>query len=168
MAIIKGAEIWFPKLVPNKPNTRFNKENGTWEVQIRTTDKKVKAEWAKLGLKVKTVDDDDKGIYYSCTIRKKSKKKDGTPNQPVKVVTGSLEDLDPATIGNGSIGNLRLFQYEYGDDNKIATMLMSVQITKLNEYIPKPSEDEFEMEEMEIVKAGSLQEADDDLDDDPF
>lgn len=169
MAILKNVEIWYPRLDPNKPNTKYNKDNGTWEIQLRTKDKKQKAEWAAAGLKPKTIDDDDKGIYYACTIRKKSKKTDGKPNQPVKVINGSLEEIDPKTIGNGSVGNVRIFQYEYGDDNKTANMLMAVQITKLNEYIPRPSEDDFEMTETEIVRAGSLQDNDDiDMDDDPF
>ena len=163
MAILKNVELFYPRLDPKKPNSKFNKENPTWEVQIRTRDKKVKAEWVKLNLKPKTVEDDS-GVFYSVTLRKKSKKKDGSDNEPVKVVNGSLEPINPMNIGNGSMGNIRLFQYEYGEEGKIASMLMAIQITKLNEYIPKPAEDEFEMTETEVVRVSDLNSDDDDED----
>lgn len=167
MAILKNVELFYPRLDPKKPNARFNKEQPTWEVQIRTRDKKVKNEWAALNLKPKTVEDDDGKVFYSVTLRKKSKKKDGEVNQPVKVIDGGLNDINPMSIGNGSVGNVRIFQYEYGDEGKIASMLMAVQITKLNEYIPKASDDEFEMTETEIVRVADADGGDDE-DDNPY
>jgi hypothetical protein len=168
MAILKNVELFYPRLDPKKPNAKFNKEQPTWEVQIRTRDKKVKNEWAALNLKPKTVEDDDGKVFYSVTLRKKSKKKDGEVNQPVKVIDGGLNDINPMSIGNGSVGNVRIFQYEYGDEGKIASMLMAVQITKLNEYIPKSSDDEFEMTETEIVRVADADGGDDDEDDNPY
>jgi hypothetical protein len=167
MAILKNVELFYPRLDPKKPNAKFNKEQPTWEVQIRTRDKKVKNEWAALNLKPKTVEDDDGKVFYSVTLRKKSKKKDGEVNQPVKVIDGGLNDINPMSIGNGSVGNVRIFQYEYGDEGKIASMLMAVQITKLNEYIPKASDDEFEMTETEIVRVADADGGDDE-DDNPY
>ena len=167
MAILKNVELFYPRLDPKKPNAKFNKEQPTWEVQIRTRDKKVKNEWAALNLKPKTVEDDDGKVFYSVTLRKKSKKKDGEANQPVKVIDGGLNDINPMSIGNGSVGNVRIFQYEYGDEGKIASMLMAVQITKLNEYIPKASDDEFEMTETEIVRVADADGGDDE-DDNPY
>jgi hypothetical protein len=167
MAILKNVELFYPRLDPKKPNAKFNKDQPTWEVQLRTRDKKVKAEWTKLNLKPKTVEDDD-GVFYSVSLRKKSKKKDGTPNQPVNVVDGGLNQIDPMSIGNGSVGNVRIFQYEYGDEGKIASMLMAIQITKLNEYVPKGGDDEFEMTETTVVRIGDSEGADDEIDDDPF
>lgn len=167
MAILKNVELFYPRLDPKKPNAKFNKDQPTWEVQLRTRDKKVKAEWTKLNLKPKTVEDDD-GVFYSVSLRKKSKKKDGTPNQPVNVVDGGLNQIDPMSIGNGSVGNVRIFQYEYGDEGKIASMLMAIQITKLNEYVPKGGDDEFEMTETTVVRISDSEGANDEIDDDPF
>lgn len=174
MAILKNVELFYPRLDPKKPNAKFNKEQPTWEVQIRTRDKKVKAEWAALNLKPKTVEDDDGKVFYSVTLRKKSKKKekDGTYSnaQPVKVLDGGLNDINPMSIGNGSVGNVRIFQYEYGEEAKIASMLMAVQITKLNEYIPKASDDDFEMTETEVFRVSDAVggDDDDDSDDNPY
>jgi hypothetical protein len=165
MAILKQVELFYPRLIPGKPNAKYNKEAPTWEVQIRTRDKKVSKQWADANLKPKLQEDADGKIFYSVTLRKKSKKADGTANQPVQVVNGSLEAIDPQSIGNGSIGNVRIFQYEYGDEKKIASMLMSIQITKLVEYVPRPNEDEFEMTETEVVSVADTQGTDND---DPF
>jgi len=166
MAILKNVELFWAQLDPKKPNSKFNKEQPTWDVQIRTRDKKVKAEWVALNLKPKTVEDDD-GIFYSVTLRKKAKKKDGTDNQPVTVVDGSLNPINPSSIGNGSIANVRIFQYEYPPENKIASMIMAVQITKLKEYIPKSSGDEFEITDTEIVRVADAN-GDDDFEDSPY
>jgi hypothetical protein len=118
-----------------------------------------------LNLKPKTVEDDD-GVFYCVTLRKKSKKKDGSPNQPVTVVDGSLTAIEPSSIGNGSIGNVKIFQYEYPPDNKIASMVMAIQITKLKEYIPKGSDDDFELTETEVIRVADANGDDDDGDDD--
>jgi len=174
MAILKNVELFFAKLDPKRPNATFNTENPTWEVQIRTKDKKQAAEWKALNISVKPDEDSEGKIFYKATLKKKSKKKDKSSgelvaNEPVQVVSGSLEKIDPAKVGNGSIANIRLFQYEYEMAGKkgIASMLMAVQITKLNEYIPKPREDDFEMTDFEV---NSVAEANggDVLDDEDF
>ena len=36
MAILKNCELWFAKLDPKRPNRKFNPENPTWEIQLRT------------------------------------------------------------------------------------------------------------------------------------
>lgn len=163
MAILKNVELWFAKLDPKRPNNRFDSANPTWEVQIRTRSKNQAKEWKDLNINVKP-DEDDDGVFYKATLKKKSKKRDGEPQAPVNVVTGSLEELDPNTIGNGSKGNVRLFQYDYeiaGRKGK-ASMLMAVQVTELNEFRPKPREDDFEMTDMKVNKIADNQEVDED------
>jgi len=153
MAILKGCELWFVKLDPAKPNTRFDTENPTWEVQIRTRSKSQANSWKDQDIRV-IPDENDDGVFYRANLKKKSKKRDGTEQKPVDVGGGSMEAIDLNAIGNGSIANIRIFQYPYNVSGKegIATMLMAVQVTKLLEYTPKPREDDFEMVETEIVK----------------
>lgn len=168
MAMLKNVELFFAKLNPSKPNARFDKENPTWEVQIRTRDKSQAKSWKDMSLNVKT-DDDDGGIFYKATLKKKSKKRDGTPQKPVDLVGGDLSQLDPDKLGNGSVGNVRIYQYDYDVAGKkgVATMLMGIQVTKYKEYEPKPREDDFEMMDMEVIKVADNQDIDynDDLDD---
>ena len=155
MPIIRDCELHFAKLDPKRPNNKFNKTNPTWEVQIRTTDKAVKKLWEELELPVKAVVPDEGAPYFRVNLRKKSIKEDGEAASPIKVVNGKLEDMDPTSIGNGSIGNVRIFQYEYpkkDGGNGSASVLMGIQVTKHIVYTPKPRNDEFTEAEMETVE----------------
>lgn len=146
MALLTDCEIWFLRANPLKPNSKFDKENPTWECQIRTSSKTQKKTWAELNLNCKAVVPDDGDPYFRVNLKKSSIKKDGTAAEPVKVVNGALEPLDPDTIGNGSIGNIRIFQYEYPKKEGgtgVATILMGIQITTHIEFERKAREDEF-------------------------
>ena len=163
--IIRNAELFFVKLNPKKPNAAFNRDNPTWEVQIRTRDKaEAKSWWKELNLRVQPKEDDE-GLYYVANLKKKSKKRDGSDMAPVNVVGGDLSPVDPDTIGNGSVGNLSVYQYEYNVNGSkgIASMLMGVQITKLCEYTPRPKAGGFEPVAMEVVKVADNQDVDDDM-----
>lgn len=172
MAIIKNAEMWFAKLDPKYPNARINKTNPTWELQLRTADVEQKKEWEALGFKPKLIvgkegsENEGEPILnkdgkkqWRINLKKKSLKQDKKTKEmldadPVKVVNGHLEEIDPTTIGNGSIGNIRIFQYEYENaegKNALAAVLMGVQVKKHIVYTPKPREDDFEMEETETI-----------------
>lgn len=154
MTILHDCEIWFAKLDPNRPNSRFNKENPTWEVQIRTTSKEKKKEWQALNLNVKDVVPEDGPPYFRANLRKKSIKVDGEAASSVNLVDGKLRPVDPNTIGNGSIGNVRIFQYEYQKPDGsvgIVSVLMGVQLTKHVLYTPKPRNDEFKETESTVV-----------------
>jgi len=163
MPIINNAEIWFAKLDPKRPNNKFNKTNPTWECQIRTTDKSVKKEWEAMNLPVKAIVPDEGETYFRVNLRKKSIKVDKEPASPVTVVNGSLEEIDPNTIGNGSIGNIRIFQYDYTKKDGspgVVSVLMGVQITKHLVYKPKPRGDEFSMAEFETIDADDADDSD--------
>jgi hypothetical protein len=166
MAIIRNCELWYTKLDPNKPNKKFNKENPTWEVQIRTTDRGVRKEWLEMGLKVKDVIPEEGVPYYRVNLKKKTIKADKTAAEPVDVVDGSMKPVDPNSIGHGSIGHVRVFQYEYvsGDKRGIASMLMGIQLIKHIVYVPTPGEDSFEATETEVISQQSEDHGDEDAD----
>ena len=161
MAILKNVELYFAKLNPAKPNDRFDKENPTWEVQVRTRDKAQAKDWKDLSINVKP-DEDDQGIFYKATLKKRSKKRSGEDQNPVSLVAGDLSAIDPDKLGNGSIGNVRIYQYDYNIAGRegIASMLMAVQVTTYKEYEPKPREDDFEMVDMKVVKVADNQKID--------
>jgi hypothetical protein len=162
--ILSNVELFFAKLDPASPNSRFDKENPTWEVQIRTKDKAVAKSWKEQNLRV-TPDENDDGVFYRSNLKKKSKKRDGSDMAPVNVVAGDLSPVDPSTIGNGSIANLSVFQYDYNVSGKegIASMLMGVQITTLNEYKPAPKQGGFAPVEFKVNKVADNQEVDADM-----
>jgi hypothetical protein len=154
--LLKDCEIWYLKADPKNPNKRFNPQNPTWEVQIRTEDKEVKKAWEEAGLMVKPIVPDEGLPYFRVNLRKKSMKEDGEPASLVEVIDAKLNPIDPNIVGNGSIGNVRIFQYEYPrpqGGKGLASVFMGVQITKLLVYHPKPREDDFAEEgETEIIE----------------
>jgi hypothetical protein len=162
--ILSNVELFFAKLDPANPNSRFDKENPTWEVQIRTKDKAVAKSWKDQNLRV-TPDENDDGVFYRSNLKKKSKKRDGSDMAPVNVVAGDLSPVDPSTIGNGSIANLSVFQYDYNVSGKegIASMLMGVQITTLNEYKPAPKQGGFAPVAFKVNKVADNQDVDADM-----
>jgi len=149
MAILENCEVWHPKLDPKNPNDRYNKTNPTWEIQIRTNDKAQVEDWRSKNIPVKPHRETEDGpvLYYRANLRKKSIKADGEDSSFVEVKDGDLKNVDPTSIGNGSIANIRVFQYEYKDAKTgkvgIANVLMGVQLTKHLVYVPKPREDDF-------------------------
>lgn len=161
MPIINDCTLYYAWLTPEYPNKIFNKQNPTWEVQIRTSDKKVKKEWEELKLPIKAIVPDEGDPFFRVNLKKNSMKATDTPltdehgnqlfdektnkplyvmepSEPPEVVDSEMNPIDPSIIGNGSIGNIRIFQYEYpapSGGKRTGSILMGVQITKLLEYI---------------------------------
>jgi hypothetical protein len=165
VAVLKNCELHFVKANPTRPNAKFNKANPTWEVQIRTTSKAVKKAWedAKLAVKAVVPDEEGQAPYFRVNLRKKSIKESGEASSPVDVVDHQLKPIDPDSIGNGSIGNVRVFQYEYkkeGGGTGIANVLMGIQVTKHLVYVPKARTDDFSEEAGEVVEPAAHEEED--------
>jgi hypothetical protein len=160
MPLINDIEIHYVKANPLRPNGTYNKENPTWEVQLRTKDRAVREELLEMSLKPVAVrvdpkDEESAVDYWRVNLRKKSiKEKDGTAADPVKVIDGDLEPVDPDTIGNGSRANVRIYQYAYENDGKkgLASVLMGIQLTEHILYEPKPHDDDFAKTETKRIK----------------
>jgi len=156
MAILKNVEGWWFKLDPNKPD-KYDPAKPTWNFQARTTSKEQANEWRANHLTVKAVredptDEESKILYWKAQIGKKTKNQDGKDAAPVSIVS-SKGDVDPNTLGNGSIVNIRLFQYEYEFQGKkgIANSLQSIQLVKHIVYTAQPGEDFEDEVETETV-----------------
>ena len=138
-AFLNSVSLYYVKCDPKRPSSKMDPKNPQWEVQIRTTDPEVNNQWVEMGLPAKFVIPKGKTPadgYFRCNLSKRAFKKDGEPAQAVEVVTGDLRPLDPNTIGNGSIGNLRLLsrKYEHNNQTKTAWYLMGIQITNMKPY----------------------------------
>ena len=71
------------------------------------------------------------------SLKRKALKVDGTSNGPVRVVDKAAQPFaDVSTIGNGSVGNVIVYQYPYETAGRkgTATSLTAVQVTDLKEY----------------------------------
>ena len=153
--ILKNCEMWYAIL--KRPSSKFNKANPTWEVQLRTTDREQRDEWKAKGLKLKTVVPDEGQPYWYVNLKKRKYRADGTEAPPPVVVDAQLEEVDGNTIGNGSIGNVRIHQYDSSAEGVTGpvSILMGVQLLKHVVYERKGgSFEEFSQEgETEVVKA---------------
>ncbi len=152
-AIVKNVQLyWMNNLA--KPSSPFGEE--IYDLQVRVPKKRA-AELAEFG-KVREID----GMAV-INVRKKAFKADGTPSKKPSVVDGSKEPIDPRTVGNGSVGNIRLRLNDYqilhpktGKVTKEGTKvnLEGVQVTKLIVFTPAGNGDfnDFDEEETEVIE----------------
>lgn len=155
MALLKNCEIWHLRADPKRPNPKFNPENPTWECQIRTTDKAQAKEWEAVGLSVKPVIPEEGKPYWRVNLKKKSIKADGEPASPVQIINGRGADVDPLTVGNASVANIRLYEYEYvkkaTKEKGKAFVFMGLQLTKHIVYKAPVRTDDFDEVETEVI-----------------
>lgn len=131
--IIRNVKLYWAKL--DKPVDPF----GTlqWELTIQVP-KKRESKVASLG---KVKEGFEKGTV-AVALKKKALKADGTEAAKVDVVDANKQPLDSKLIGNGSTGNIIVFQRPYeikAPNGKVTksgttTMLTKVQVTELVKY----------------------------------
>lgn len=102
-----------------------------YELQIATDDSAVAAEWKANHLNVK-----EKDGKFTVSLKRKAVKADGSDNGAPRVVGADAQPIDASKLGNGSRGNVIVFQYEYNAAGRsgIASSLTAVQVTDFQEY----------------------------------
>lgn len=127
--MIKNVELNWAKL--NKPVNPFGTEQ--WELQVATKDKKVAKELSQNYLNVK-----EKDGVYTVSLKRKAMKSDGTANTPPRVVDGNRQELnmEDVMIGNGSVGNVIIYQYNYDVAGRkgVGCSLSAIQVVELKQY----------------------------------
>jgi|TARA_B100000900_G_scaffold276029_1_gene235942 hypothetical protein len=130
MPILNGKAYWASVV---SPNTTFD-EDGVYSVDLAVdADNKKKAEAEGLSIKNKG---DDRGDFV--TIKRKAKRKDGSPNKAPDVMDGMKRPLQNTLIGNGSDVNVLFKTYEWthkptGRSGKSAD-LQAIQVVNLVAY----------------------------------
>ena len=131
--ILKDVELHWAKL--DKPVDPFKTGERLWEVQIRTSDEVIAKQWAKeYYINAKK---DDEG-FWKANVKRKELNGKGETNKAPDVLGRSNQPISASNIGNGSIGDLKLFQYPYDVAGRkgVASMLSAVRVTDLKEYAP--------------------------------
>jgi hypothetical protein len=145
--LVRNVQLYWAKL--DKPVDPF----GTlqWELTIQVP-KKREAEIASFG---KVKEGFEKNTV-AVALKKKALKADGTEAAKVNVVDANKQPFDSKLIGNGSTGNIIVFQRPYeikAPNGKVtksgtSTMLTKVQVTELVKYERKSGDFvDFEEEE---------------------
>jgi hypothetical protein len=161
MPIIKNVEFWFPRLAADRPEQYQNKGARRWKVQIRTRNKAEADVWKKdFGFKV-TPEEDDNGLFYRATVSARAfEAQEGTqgtvdnlekPRTAPAVILGNGQQLDPYTIGNGSVGDVS-FSYFKRDDGEQFRTLKGIAVRKLFKRESR-EEEQFDFDDnVEIIE----------------
>ena len=139
--IVKDVELHWAKL--DSPVDPFKTGEKVWEVQIRTDDENIAKTWSKdFYINAKK---DDNG-FWKANLKRKELNRKGESNQPPVVLGRNNQPIPSSNIGNGSIGDLKLFQYPYNVAGKkgVSSMLSAVRVKELIEYTPS-SEVDFDV-----------------------
>lgn len=103
-----------------------------YELQIATTDKMKAEELRANHFNVK-----EKDGKFVVSLKRKAKKADGSDNGKVRVVNADLSPVENIReLGNGSTGNVIVFQYPYSAMGRsgVASSLTAVQVTDFQVY----------------------------------
>jgi len=142
MSVISGTAYWASVTAPN---TTFDVD-GVYTIDICQLDEENKGVVLQDNLEVKNVGD-ERGDFI--TAKMKVKRKDGSLNQPPKVVDSQLNPITNTLVGNGSKIKVsyRPFEWNFGGRSGVSAGLNSVQVLELVEYNPDGVGSEFMVEE---------------------
>lgn len=133
--VIRDAELYWARL--DKPVDAFNTGKLAYEIVAQTSDEAKANEWKGMNLNVKKVEKDGKS-FFKVALKRQSVNKAGKENpKPKLIIEDASGEFDGVTeIGNGSIGHIRCFQYDYnvGGRSGVATQFNAVKVTKLVKY----------------------------------
>ena len=130
-SIFRDVTLNYVKVDPENPTDPF----GTlqWECQIVAPASR--AEELEGYGSVKPIKDDPSRVAVN--LKRKALRKDGTENDPVVLVDGKKQPINPKIkVGNGSKGNVKVYRREYDVAGRqgISTIMTAIQITDLIEY----------------------------------
>lgn len=136
---LKNATLNYAKLV--KPVNPFGTEQ--FEIQAATTDNATATEWKALGFNVK-----EKDGTYTVSLKRKARKADGSDNGKVIVIDSQLKPISEdqlMKLGNGSTGNIKLYQYPYEAAGRkgVTASLTAIQVVDFVEYVGNGVESGF-------------------------
>jgi len=169
--VLRDVEIWWPKLVKSES---FRGGREAWSVQLRTTDSEKADEMEERGFTVKQIrpnkkKGEDFEPYFRANIKRPVYKNDGSERDRAKVLDAGMDDVDPRTIGNGSVANIQYFPWEMeiNGEEVSGRVLEKVQVTKLIVYEGSGDGEDEELDlldgETEIVDETSKDEEDEEL-----
>ena len=122
-----GMELNWAKLAT--PTSPFGQP--IYEIQAATSDAAKAQELRDNFFNVKEQDG-----KFTVSLKRSATRKDGSDNGKVRVVDGAKMPLDGSKIGNGSTGNIIVWQYGYNQAGRsgVSASLTAVQVTDLVEY----------------------------------
>jgi len=154
--VINNVELNWAKLV--NPTSPFG--TSQYEIQIATDDSSV----AKM-LQDNHVPMKEKDGKFIASLKRKEFKANGENNGKVRVVDSTKQPVEAGSIGNGSTGNVIVFQYPYDTAGRkgIANSLTAIQVTDLVVYSGSDSVDFDVLESLAPTKTSTGETVTDDM-----
>src|SRR5210317_54293 len=130
-SVIRNVNFYYAKL--DKPVSPFGTE--IYDLQVRFPKERIQ-EMSAFG-KVREVEDGNFAI--NITRKAKNAKGQKTPVRIVDTNKAPIKDL----IGNGSEGNIIVYQYDWNVSGRSGTktILIAIQVTNLIKYVPETEVD---------------------------
>lgn len=104
----------------------------------------------KLGLSDRLRDpkEGDTRTEQYVSFRQKELRKDGSPNDPIRIVDASNKTWNDRLIGNGSIVEVKFVVRDYGPGKKAGMYIRAIRVLELvpyetQEFAPLDSDDEY-------------------------
>jgi len=122
-----------------------------WELSLITEDAEQAQEWNNKFVGTVKPNNAMKPTAWTVSLNRKVLTSKGDENGPIRVVNADKQPLSPAQlgkIGNGSVGNIILFQGPYDNEfgQGVFNSLTAVQITELVAYEGGVSDMDFDLE----------------------
>lgn len=171
MALLKNVTLHWARLAT--PEKKYMSEETQWSVNAQVTDS-VSRKFLKSQLitKERWMQVDGEDVPVISFRRDTHYRKTGDDRTPVRVVDIYGQDVNGATIGNGTVANIQysVRDWEYQGRKGRSMELLAVQVLQLVEYAGgSTAGDEFDFESpKEVPLESEISAADVDLSDDEF
>jgi len=135
--VIRGVANWAKVLGPPRLNTFTDEKE--WSIDV-TPDKDSRALLRKLGINDRLRDpkDGDTREDSFMSFRQREFRKDGTKNDPIRIVDATNQKWGNSLIGNGSTVDVRFAVKDYGKGKKKGVYIRAIRVL---EHVPYESED---------------------------
>jgi hypothetical protein len=144
---IRGEANWAKIVGPPRLN-KFTDEK-EWAIDV-TPDKDSRLKLRKLGIsdRLREPKEGDKREETFFSFKQRELRKDGTKNDPIRIVDANGDDWNGALIGNGSTVDVKFVVKDYGKGKKKGVYIRAVRVLDLvpyeiKEFAPLSSDDEF-------------------------
>ena len=154
--VVSNVELNWARLTT--PQSPFG--TSQYEIQIATEDTTQAEELIANHIAMK-----EKDGKWVASLKRKEFKANGENNGKVRVVDSTKQPVEAGSIGNGSTGNVIVFQYPYDTAGRkgIANSLTAIQVTDLVVYSGSDSVDFDVLESLAPTKTSTGETVTDDM-----
>lgn len=145
--VVRGVASWAKVLGAPRLNTYTGDKE--WSIDV-TPDKEGRTLIRKAGIvdRLREPKDNDTRKESFISFRHKELRKDGTPNDPLRIVNSDNKPWGNSLIGNGSTVDVKFAVKDYGPGKKKGVYIRAVRVLEhvpyeIEDFAPLDSDDEY-------------------------